>query len=142
MRKLCWGGTHWLLLVLLAFGVLAACGEPPVLTGESEYDDERDNDDHEGSTNLLPYQAVGPEVFVASTGRLLAAQCAQCHGSDGRSRNDIDSLAYEGSGEVLEEMLEMQNSAYTNDIMHQQARGYTLTEIRQIAAWFDTQQSR
>ena len=142
MRKLCWGGTRWLLLVLLSFGVLAACGETPVLTGESEYDDERDNDDHEGSTNHLPYQAVGPEVFVASTGRLLAAQCAQCHGSDGCSRNDIDSLAYEGSGEVLEEMLEMQNSAYTNDIMHQQARGYTLTEIRQIAAWFDTQQSR
>ena len=91
--------------------------------------------------SLRSYQAVGPATFTADPSRLLAAQCAQCHGTDGRSRNGIESLAHEGSGEVIEEMLEMQNSAYTNDIMHQQARGYSQSEVRLLATWFDTQRS-
>ena len=93
------------------------------------------------SDSLRSYQAVGPATFTADPGRLLAAQCAQCHGTDGRSRNGIESLAHEGSGEVIEEMLEMQNSAFTNDIMHQQSRGYSEREVRLSAAWFDTQRS-
>ena len=28
--------------------------------------------------------------------RLLASQCAQCHGTDGRAVGDIDSLAWRG----------------------------------------------
>ncbi|MGA0261308.1 MAG: c-type cytochrome [bacterium] len=95
----------------------------------------------EANDTLRSYQAVGPATFTADPSRLLAAQCAQCHGTDGRSRNGIESLAHEGSGEVIEEMLEMQNSAYTNDIMHQQARGYSQSEVRLLATWFDTQRS-
>ena len=95
----------------------------------------------EANDSLRSYQAVGPATFTADPSRLLAAQCAQCHGTDGRSRNGIESLAHEGSGEVIEEMLEMQNSAYTNDIMHQQARGYSQSEVRLLATWFDTQRS-
>jgi cytochrome c553 len=93
------------------------------------------------SDSLRSYQAVGPATFTADPGRLLAAQCAQCHGTDGRSRNGIESLAHEGSREVIEEMLEMQNSAFTNDIMHQQSRGYSESEVRLLATWFDTQRS-
>ena len=95
----------------------------------------------EANDSLRSYQAVGPATFTADPSRLLAAQCAQCHGTDGRSRNGIESLAHEGSGEVIEEMLEMQNSAYTNDIMHQQARGYSQSEVRLLATRFDTQRS-
>ena len=95
----------------------------------------------EANDSLRSYQAVGPATFTADPSRLLAAQGAQCHGTDGRSRNGIESLAHEGSGEVIEEMLEMQNSAYTNDIMHQQARGYSQSEVRLLATWFDTQRS-
>lgn len=93
------------------------------------------------NNTLRSFQAVGPATFTPDAGRLLASQCAQCHGTSGISLNGIDSLAFEGGGEVIEEMLEMQGSSYTNDIMHQQARGYTTNEINQMATWFDAQRS-
>ena len=62
-------------------------------------------------------------------GRLLASQCAQCHGTNGQAVGDIDSLRGESAQEIYEEVLEMKYSTKTNDIMHRQAKGYTLSLI-------------
>ena len=70
-----------------------------------------------------------------SAGRLLAAQCAQCHGTDGVSVTDIDSLAGESKAELVEEMLEMKNDS-DNDLMVSQAHGYTNQQISLIADYF------
>ncbi|HRX70142.1 MAG: cytochrome C [Candidatus Competibacteraceae bacterium] len=69
-------------------------------------------------------------------GRLLASQCAQCHGTDGRAVGDIDSLRGESAWELYEEMLEMKYGNESNDIMHYQARGYTEGQIRLIADYY------
>jgi cytochrome c553 len=71
-------------------------------------------------------------------GRLLAAQCAQCHGTGGQSASGIDSLAGESASELYSEMLEMKYSQDTGDIMHRQARGYTEEQIRLIANYYAT----
>ncbi len=68
--------------------------------------------------------------------RLLASQCAQCHGTDGRAVGDMDSLAGESFQEIYEELLEMKNSNDTGDIMHRQARGYSDAQIWSIADYF------
>lgn len=70
-------------------------------------------------------------------GRLLAAQCAQCHGTDGRSVSGIDSLAGESAQELYNEMREMKNK--TDDpgnIMHPVAMAYTDQQLRLIAQYF------
>jgi cytochrome c553 len=68
--------------------------------------------------------------------RLLASQCAQCHGTDGDAVGDIDSLAGEDFNELVEEMLEMKADDDLDDIMHRQARGYSDEQIRRIAVYF------
>lgn len=73
-------------------------------------------------------------------GRLLASQCAQCHGTDGRAVGDMDSLA--GEDELWEEMQEMKYSNDTGDIMHRQAKGYTEEQIRLIAQYYAGVNSR
>lgn len=69
-------------------------------------------------------------------GRLLASQCAQCHGTDGRSVSDIDSLRGESASELYNEMLEMKYDNDPGDIMHSQAKGYTEGQIRLIADYY------
>lgn len=79
--------------------------------------------------------SVSPAGTIVPNGaRQLAAQCFQCHGTNGHSQTDIDSLAGESERELIEEMLEMQSDK-DNGLMEHQARGYTETEIRAIAAY-------
>lgn len=74
-------------------------------------------------------------VTTISPGRLLAAQCAQCHGTDGASTTDIDTLAGENRDKIIEELLEMQSET-NNEVMHLQAKGYTNEQITLIADYF------
>ena len=69
-------------------------------------------------------------------GRLLAAQCAQCHGTDGQAVGDIDRLSGESAREIYSEMIEMKYSNDPGDIMHRQAKGYTDTQIQLIADYY------
>lgn len=69
-------------------------------------------------------------------GRLLASQCAQCHGTNGRSVGSIDSI---GGTDLYNDLLEMKAKTKPEDIMHQQARGYTDEEMRLIAEYLSTQ---
>lgn len=100
--------------LLLMVSLLTACG------GEG------DDDSPSGIDKVV--------LTTPSTGRLLASQCAQCHGTDGISVSGIESLAGE-SGEILEEMFEMKGRD-RNQIMHLQAKGYSRTEIRVLANYF------
>jgi len=65
-------------------------------------------------------------------GRLLASNCFQCHGTNGRG-GGWESIAGKSSREILEEMLEMKSERVGNDIMKQHARGYTDAQLRLIA---------
>ena len=82
-----------------------------------------------------PVTPTDPVVTTPTAGRLLAAQCAQCHGTDGNSVTGIDSLDGESRNEIVNEMLEMQNDN-DNELMHLQAKGYTAEQIGLIADYF------
>ena len=70
-----------------------------------------------------------------SAGRLLASQCAQCHGTDGVSKTGIDSLVGESRNEIIKEMRKMKNST-SHKIMNLQAKGYTTEQVAMIADYF------
>lgn len=74
-------------------------------------------------------------VVVPDGGRLLASQCFQCHGTDGKSTTGIDSLAGESQNEIISEMREMK-AENKIDLMHYQAKAYTDAQIQLIAAYF------
>jgi len=70
-------------------------------------------------------------------GRTLAATCFTCHGTDGNSAGGVPpSLAGRASAELLQTMKDFQSGKRPATIMHQQARGYTDSQLEAIAAYF------
>jgi cytochrome c553 len=79
--------------------------------------------------------AAGASAQDALVDRSLAAQCAQCHGTDGEAVADMEDLAGKPFGELLDELLALK---YDDDsgIMHAQARGYSDEQLARIADYF------
>ncbi|WP_373032230.1 hypothetical protein [Sulfurovum sp.] len=93
-------------------------------------DDDNDGVDDEDSSNTT-IDIILPTTYTANAGRLLGSQCAQCHGTNGVSSNDWDSIAGEA---------DLVNEIYEDDepIMSAQAHGYTSEEIILIGNWLKT----
>lgn len=73
----------------------------------------------------------------ADNGQLLSAQCYQCHGPNGHSKGEIDSIAGKSASELYEELLEMKREQKV-EIMHLQAKNYTDAELLEIANYLST----
>jgi sulfide dehydrogenase cytochrome subunit len=68
--------------------------------------------------------------------RLLASQCAQCHGTNGYALGEIDELAGEDAKDLYEDLSDMKGEDRPEDIMDHQALGYTDEQIRRIASYY------
>jgi len=92
--------------------------------------DEDDNDENESYNETNATNITLPTNFKVDAGRLLGSQCAQCHGTNGISVNEWDSIAGKGdlAGEIFGEA----------PIMDAQAHGYTTEEITLIGNWLKT----
>lgn len=94
-------------------------------------DDGIDNDDDVDDNNDGTADTILPTTYTADAGRLLGSQCAQCHGTNGVSSTEWDSIA--GEDELESEMFEDDEP-----IMSAQAHGYTSEEIELIGNWLKT----
>jgi cytochrome c553 len=72
-------------------------------------------------------------------GRNLAATCANCHGTNGVSVGDVESLAGKPKDELVRKMQEFKSGAKPATVMHQLAKGYTDEQIQLLASWFAAQ---
>ncbi|WP_439859320.1 c-type cytochrome [Pseudomonas sp. MBLB4136] len=84
-----------------------------------------------GSVSALAAEPAEP-VAGPPAGRLLATQCFQCHGTNGQSQSQIDSIDGEDADDLLEDLLEMKASDEVS-VMNQQAKAYSDEELRLIA---------
>jgi len=89
----------------------------------------------------LTIAAVHPIAARADAGRDVAATCAACHGTDGRSRGDIPSLAGRDKVELVRAMREFREGRRASTIMQQLAKGYSDGEIEAAAAYFAGQKT-
>lgn len=71
--------------------------------------------------------------------RNLAATCANCHGTDGRSTSSIPSLAGMPAADLQQTMAAFKSGARPATIMHQIAKGYTDAQVALIAGYFAAQ---
>ena len=93
--------------------------------------------------DMQQQQVAKPEAVIInavtadSPGRTLAANCFQCHGTNGHAQEM--GLAGESASEIISEMNEMKNGNPGANIMNVHARAYTDQEIKLIADFFSKQ---
>jgi cytochrome c553 len=71
--------------------------------------------------------------------RNLAATCANCHGTNGKSLGGMESLAGEPKEKLLQKLADYRSGDKPATIMHQIVTGYTDEQIDLITTWFAAQ---
>ncbi len=86
--------------------------------------------------------AAGPAASQdRNLARNLAANCANCHGTDGRSAGGMPALAGVKREEIVRLMREFREGKRPATIMHQLSKGYTDEQVELIAGWFAAQKA-
>lgn len=93
---------------------------------------------------LLLCLSIAPNAFAhGSAGdhlaRNLAATCANCHGTDGRSVGKVAPLAGKAAQETIGKLTEFKEGKRPATIMHQIAKGFSEHQIKLIADYFAAQ---
>lgn len=127
--------------VLLIAGAVTAVG----VLNAGQYVASADSDGHAPRTTASSSRSPRPSSpsgnggttdLANHPGKVLASNCFQCHGTDGKN-GQFDSLAGESSSELYEEIKELQTETDPEEaIMAVHARGYTDEQIRQISDYF------
>ena len=71
-------------------------------------------------------------------GRLLASNCFQCHGTNGKGPG-FDTLAGNSASEIYKDLKEFQSGKEGNGIMAKHAMGYTDAQLLSLSSWLSTQ---
>lgn len=88
-----------------------------------------------GAASAAAQQASAPPP----PGRLLASNCFQCHGTDGRGDGTFERLAGKSASDIYNDLREMKAENRRGEIMTIHALGYTDAQLRAIAEYFSRQ---
>ncbi len=90
----------------------------------------------------LAQTAPAPAAPHPNLARNLAAQCANCHGTDGKGSEAIPALAGKPAAYNIAQMKAFKDGTRAGSaatIMHQIAKGYNDQQIELMANWFAAQ---
>ena len=73
--------------------------------------------------------------------RLLASNCANCHGTDGKSQGGTPGLTGQPKAKLVEMLQEFKAGKRPATIMHQIAKGYSDAELDALAGYFASQKN-
>jgi cytochrome c553 len=83
--------------------------------------------------------ATGPtQAQQVPAGRLLASNCFQCHGTNGKGPG-FETLTGKSASDIYKELLEMKRKTTEIDIMKAHSKGYTDQQLWAIAQYLSTQ---
>lgn len=91
-----------------------------------------------GALVTLGSLSMGAQAQMPPAGRLLASNCFQCHGTNGKGPG-FDRLAGKSASEIYQELREFQSGKEGNGIMARHAMGYTDAQLRSLSGWLSTQ---
>lgn len=78
------------------------------------------------------------QTSTPPAGRLLASNCFQCHGTNGKGPG-FDRIAGKSASELYGELKEFQSGKEGNGIMARHAMGFTDAQLHSLAQWLSTQ---
>lgn len=89
---------------------------------------------------LLPGAAAWAQTGSEATStRVLAGNCANCHGTTGNALGAMPSLAGQPKSFIVDQMKAFRDGKRPATIMHQLAKGYTDQQVEQIAEFLSQQ---
>lgn len=88
---------------------------------------------------LLGLAFVSAAPAMAQDARYLAANCANCHGTDGKATGAMPRLAGMPADQIIASMKAFKEGTRPATIMHQLAKGYTDEQIATMARYFSQQ---
>jgi len=94
------------------------------------------------TTLAILLQSVPVSTVFAETinqGAMLSITCAGCHGTDGRSTGAIPSIAGKSAQYIEKAMMDFRDDKRPSTVMGRHAKGYSVAEIKLIAAYFGNQ---
>ncbi len=83
--------------------------------------------------------ALAQQPADPNLGRNIAANCANCHGTNGKSQGVVPSLAGQPREVIVRKMQDYKAGRTPSTIMTQLAKGYTDEQIDLAAAFFAAQ---
>jgi sulfide dehydrogenase cytochrome subunit len=84
--------------------------------------------------------AAAPAFAQDAVTRSLAATCANCHGTDGRSvTTQVPALAGVPRQNIVSALKGFKDGTRPATVMHQLAKGYTDAQIDALAGYFSSQ---
>ena len=75
------------------------------------------------------------------SGRDIAANCANCHGTDGHSHGSMPSLGGRDKADIVSYVREFRDGKRPSTVMQQLAKGYTDAQIEAAAAYIAAQKA-
>lgn len=91
-----------------------------------------------GLLAALAQPALAASTSAVPAGRLLASNCFQCHGTNGRGPG-FENLAGKSANEIYEEMKEFQSGKEGNGIMAKHSWVYSDEQLRLLSTWLSQQ---
>jgi cytochrome subunit of sulfide dehydrogenase len=85
------------------------------------------------------FASSGAAAAEATSGRDIAANCAPCHGTNGRSRGIIAPLAGKDRAAIVAEVKAFRDGTRPSTVMQQLAKGYTDAQVEAAAAYLSAQ---
>lgn len=98
----------------------------------------RDHSPRLSAVVLAALFAAGAIAQTAPAGRLLASNCFQCHGTNGKGPG-FDAIAGKTPGEIYKKLLEFRAGKEGDGIMAKHSLGYSDQQMRLIDAYLATQ---
>ncbi len=86
-------------------------------------------------------RAVGADTN-ANTARDIAASCANCHGTDGRSRGVIPSIAGQDKTYLVQQLKDFRDGKRPSTVMQQLVKGYSDAQLEAAAGYLAAQKHR
>ena len=90
-------------------------------------------------TSVLANSAFSQTPASPNLARNLAAQCANCHGTNGKSVAEVPSLAGQPANVMVQKMKDYRDGKLPASIMHQLAKGYSDEQVALMAEFFSKQ---
>ena len=82
--------------------------------------------------------STAAQAQVGQAGRLLASNCFQCHGTNGKGPG-FDNINGKSVGEIYKKLKEFQAGKEGNGIMAKHSMGYTDAQMVALDKWLSTQ---